>query len=63
MFLRLVSYSTLREDKLKTLEEDKKEEERFTRFHDEVTTSECSMSIFQCELVDEAKMKLEKKKI
>ena len=63
MIPRILYYSTVIVCKLKKIEVAKKEEETFTLFHDKGTTVEYSIIVCQCELLDEAKMKLNSKGI
>ena len=54
------NYETVTESKLAELEQTKKEKVLFTSFHDEVTKEDYATEIYQCDLLAEAIMKLDK---
>ena len=51
MIQRMLVQSTIRENKLKAVEEEKNQEEMFALFHDEVASAEHAIDICQFELL------------
>ena len=59
MIPRMLTYSAVRKTKFVKLEEAKKEEELFTSFDENANKKDFTTEIFQCDLLDKAKMKLD----